>query len=132
MFVRWKQYQGAPWWHRYTWGDGETALERLSGFTYKAYLVEARRGDGQVRQRVVRYLGSIRDGLNDPRAVGHREYFWQQARTHLDTVALDADARARCETTLATVVPPVTEAELDASKAAGAKARALLAMARRG
>ena len=71
MFVRWKR---RPLRRRRPWSPpDEHALY--------AVLVESRRVDGRPRQRVVRYLGAIKEGqLRYPLSVDH---FWQTVDRNL-------------------------------------------------
>ncbi len=74
MFVRWKR---RPLRRRHPWSPpDEHALY--------AVLVVARRVDGRPRQRVVRYLGAIKEGqLRYPLSVDH---FWQTVDRNLAEV----------------------------------------------
>jgi hypothetical protein len=127
MFVRWKQYQGKPSVHgcdpdpvTKAW----TRWEHFPGITYKAYVVEAVRVEGTPRQRVVAYLDSIKDWQIAHPNPTRRVYFWQAVRSVLDRLALDPDARQRCEAQIARVVPPPTtdEEAAEQQRVAGALA----------
>jgi hypothetical protein len=95
VFVRWKAHRlrGAR--------HGGPAPTMLS-----AVLVEGRRGGGGPRQRVVRYLGSIRDAdVEGERAAPARGRFWASADRHLEGLGLPADQRRAVEAALRAVVP---------------------------
>ncbi len=93
MFVRWKR---RPLRRRRPWSPpDEHALY--------AVLVEAYRADGRPRQRVVRYLGAIKEGqLRYPLSVDH---FWRDVDRHLAELALDDDRRAGIAARVAATVP---------------------------
>ena len=98
MYVRWKKRVMT----RRHCPTGKTALT--------AVLVENRRVDGKPRQRLVSYLGTIRqDGLTSPY---HQLGFWGTADRHLAALALDNATRERIERSLLGVVPRPTHEAL--------------------
>ena len=83
-----------------------------------AELVESRRVDGKPRQRVLAYLGGIREAYIDVRERIHRA-FWLSVDAHLDKLGIDPDARARVEARVESRVRRVTpdnQAEFDAAQ----------------
>src|SRR5689334_12801076 len=91
MFVRWKKRCLS---HR-SWEPQHCALY--------AVLVENRRVDGHVRQKVIRHLASIREKHLD--AVAHRESFWQSVDWNLDDLNIEPGVREELESNLAGKVP---------------------------
>ena len=61
-----------------------------------AVLVESRRVDGEPRQRVIAYLGGIREAYVDEREREHRA-FWRGVDDRLDALGLDPVTRAMVE-----------------------------------
>ena len=101
------------------------SVQRLTGGTsLTAVLVESRRVDSKPRQRIVSYLGTIREsGLPH---YYHRVDFWRSVQTHLDRLALAPEARERIESVLEQRVErPTLEAE-QATKAELARLTASL------
>ena len=83
-----------------------------------AVLVESRRVDGKPRQRVVAYLGGIREAYVDEREGEHRA-FWRGVDDRLDALGLDPATRARVEASVESRVRRVTpenQAEFDAAQ----------------
>lgn len=72
-----------------------------------AVLVESRRVDGKPRQRVVAYLGGIREAYVDKREWEHRT-FWRGVVDRLDALGLDLETRARTEASVESRVRRVT------------------------
>ncbi len=84
-----------------------------------AVLVESRRVDGQPRQRVIAYLGGIRERYIDEREKEHIA-FWTRVDDRLDELGLDAGTRARIEASVESRerrVTPESQAEFDAAEA---------------
>ena len=95
MFVRWKRRPAA------------------GGVLLSAVLVSSRRVDGRPRQRIVGYLGSVRDvHLADSR---RRERFWRGADARLEGLGLAPAERRAVEARLLATVPRPTAAELAAT-----------------
>ncbi len=83
-----------------------------------AELVESRRVDGKPRQKVLAYLGGIREAYIDVRERSHRA-FWLSVDAHLDKLGIDPKARARIEASVEARVRRVTpenQAEFDAAR----------------
>ena len=101
MFVRWKQRERTRRGHK------------TGKFVLSAVLVRSERREVKPRQKVVGYLGSIRE-----EAVGfhyHRVGFWGGADRCLDSLGLDGDTRERVEAALATVVErPTAQSKAEA------------------
>ncbi len=114
MFVRWKRRQ-------------RSRRRRPTGeWVRAAYLVASERVDGLPRQRVVAYLGSIREGHEGQH--WHRVDFWAAADKGLGSAGLDDTHRAEVELALAGVV-----ARPDADPADGLRrAEALIAASQGG
>ena len=93
MFVRWKR---RPLRRRRGWSPpDEHALY--------AVVVENYRVDGHPKQRVVRYLGAIKEGqLIYPLST---DRFWRDVDARLAELDLDAELRAAIEMKLAATVP---------------------------
>jgi hypothetical protein len=94
MFVRWKRRQ----------------LRRSRDTAHYAVLVHGVWVHGTVRQRVVRYLGAIREQYRT--APAHRAWFWACVQQRLAPLGLDPATRQAVEARLAQVVPRPTAAEL--------------------
>jgi len=120
MYVRWKH-------RRSTAVDLVTRLRQgrhgrggnPGNVSHSAYLVESVRVDGKPRQRTVAYLGFIAEqrgpGIGQPQNLQNpaaRYWFWRDACAILDGVTMDDATRARCETVLASVVPPLVGDDL--------------------
>ena len=104
MYVRWQR---------------RGRVRRAKSPLLTAVLVESRRVDGKPRQRVVAYLGGIREAHVDERERAHRT-FWRGVDDRLDALGLDAEARARVEASVESRVRRVTpenRAEFDAAQA---------------
>ena len=70
-------------------------------------LVESYRLNGKPRQRVLAYLGGVRDALH----TNHRIAFWHNVRYRLDKLDIAPDTRAKIEADIAARVPYTSEAE---------------------
>lgn len=82
-----------------------------------AVLVESRRVEGKPRQKVVAYLGGIREKWVDEWDKKHRD-FWRRVDERLDELGLDLETRARIEASVDARVRRVTpenQAEFDAA-----------------
>ena len=97
MYVRWKR---RPLRRR--------RIDRSPDWAQSAVLVESRRIDGKPRQRVVRYLGSIREGMLE--AIAWQAAFWRDVEWHLDDLGLDEATRRSVVATLLRTVPRPDEA----------------------
>ena len=98
MYVRWRRKQRAD-------------LDKL-GQLLCAELVECRRVKGEPRQRIIAYLGGIREGCIEI-VLGRHVRFWQDVAQRLDFLDddLTTEERERIETALAKRVRRVTNAE---------------------
>ncbi len=95
MYVRWKKRM-------------RTSRRRPTGeHTLSAYLVESYRKDGQPRQRVVTYIGSI--GEQRTQMHYHRLEFWKAAAEHINPLNLSDETVAAIRATLEAVVPLPTD-----------------------
>ncbi len=93
MFVRWQRRRRVRW--------------RKSSPLLTAVLVQSRRVDGNPRQRVVAYLGGIREAYVDERESEHRA-FWLSVDAHLDELGLDPETRAKVEASVEARVRRIT------------------------
>jgi len=113
MFVRWQKRKRADGRNlRWSWVESLSLEVRhdREGDLLVASLVESIRIDGKPRQRVVGYLGSIRENLvTDPQA--QRDFWgdgrWDGVRHRLDRLAdrITPKDRASIETKIAAKVP---------------------------
>ena len=94
MYIRWKQY----------------VLRRTADVTLKAFLVDSVRVEGRPRQRILGYLGAIRERYQQ--APAHRLRFWSQVAPRLTALQVDPGTRTALEACLARVVPRLTPADL--------------------
>ena len=93
-------------------------MRKAKSFLFTAVLVECRRVDGKPRQRVIAYLGGIREAYVDEREREHRA-FWEGVDERLDELGLDPETRARVEASVESRVRRVTpdnQAEFDAAR----------------
>ena len=93
-------------------------MRRAKSLLLTAVLVECRRVDGNPRQRVVAYLGGIREAYVDERERAHRT-FWRGVDERLDALGLDPETRARVEASVESrvrLVTPENQAEFDAAR----------------
>ncbi len=103
MFVRWQR---------------RGRVRKAKSPLLTAVLVECRRVDGDPRQRVIAYLGGIREAHVDERERAHRT-FWEGVDAHLDELGLDPETRAKVEASVESRVRRVTpdnQAEFDAAQ----------------
>jgi hypothetical protein len=94
MYIRWKRY----------------VLRRTADVTLKAFLVDSVRVAGRPRQRILGYLGAIRERYQQ--APAHRLRFWSQVAPRLTALQVDPGTRTVLEARLARVVPRLTPADL--------------------
>jgi hypothetical protein len=108
MFVRWKHYKRSS--KKKYIRDGKCGwLDPQGSELLVAVLVRSERVNGKPRQRTVAYLGSIReDHLGE---VGLRNRFWESADEKIETLALKAEERQKCEAALLTRVARLTSEE---------------------
>ena len=126
MFVRWKRRVSRPLWH---------AQRNDQDHIRYAVVVRSERVDGKPRQRIVKYLGGIResyvvpaitDRLTRRKALYARQRFWRSVPTALASLDLPGHERDAIEAKIDARVPRLTaeeEAELAWTAAA---ARAML------
>jgi hypothetical protein len=109
MYIRWKRRR----------------LRRRNDIALVAVLVQSQRVHGVPRQRIVRYLGSIRS--QERATTAAVQAFWQRVAAQLTALALDPATRQALEYHLARVVPapalilppPTTTTPMEAGHAAG-------------
>ena len=89
------------------WESRRRVRRRKSSPLLMAVLVESRRVDGKPRQRVISYLGGIREAYIDEREGKHRA-FWRGVDDRLDPLGLDPATRARVEASVESRVRRVT------------------------
>ena len=95
MFVRWQRRRLKRYRHGYEAGE-----EVLS-----AVVVESRRMDGKPRQKMIRYLGTVRESdITRPRPMS-LDRFWTRVDVALDELGIRGAARLVMETTIAATVP---------------------------
>ena len=79
MYIRWKR----------------CALRRTADVTLKAFLVHSVRVAGRPRQRILGYLGAIRERYQQ--APAHRQRFWSQVAPRLSALQVDPRTQAALE-----------------------------------
>src|SRR5438445_1807740 len=94
MYIRWKR----------------CVLRRTADVTLKAFLVDSVRVAGRPRQRILGYLGAIRERYQQ--APAHRQRFWHQVTQRLPALGVDPCTQAALEACLARVDPRLTPADL--------------------
>ena len=99
MYIRWKR----------------SALRRSADVTLKAFLVHSVRVEGRPQQRILGYLGAIREHYQQ--APAHRQRFWHQVAQRLPALGVDPRTQATLEACLARVVPRLTPTDLAALEA---------------
>jgi hypothetical protein len=111
MYVRWKRRDVVPThpyrdWNRELWREERKPLPPYR--LLSAVLVENKRIDGKPRQRIVQYLGSLREReLEDTDSLAR---FWERAERRLDELGLDEPTRERAVRALdAVAVRPSAE-----------------------
>lgn len=109
MFVRWKRRERSA--HKHPTDE----------YVLTAYLVKSERVNGKPRQRIVTYLGAIRENHRD--TYWHQVDFWKAARRNILRLNLDDATRNRIVDRLAaTVAIPTpqgraaTSAQLEAAE----------------
>jgi hypothetical protein len=108
MFVRWKTRE--HWRTKYKqWPKWRT--KEYNGKSFSAVLVRSERIDGKPRQKIVAYLGHIKEKSLDSKA--RRLYFWESVDRHLDTLVLSLAERQRIEEQLRERIPRPTLEEMD-------------------
>ena len=130
MFVRWKsrQTKHAGSWAEYSRNQGKPAPKLLS-----AVLVESRRVDGKPRQRVVAYLGSVRDDApTGDDGAWRRRAFWRSVDGKLDGLGLEAGQRDAIEAKLAAVVARPSAADAEGAARQLRELEAVIAQGRHG
>lgn len=110
MFVRWKRARRKDSRHTEV-VPGRSYNPPISKpeWLLSAVLVESVRIGGKPRQRIIAYLGSIRESRLDPACeygIFHRGYFWRDATARLEALDIHESERARISAALAERVPP--------------------------
>ena len=114
MFVRWKRRK-----------TPRTKLGRAprrhddAGDSLYCVLVESQRINGSPRQKLICYLGSIKESYIERPWV--RLVFWEKVRVKLDKIALARTDRIKVEESIGRVIPKVSEEEVAAFKKARAE-----------
>lgn len=102
MFVRWKRRKKA------VSKPGRRPRRRSdAGDSLYCVLIESRRVDGNPRQKVICYLGSVDEGHLDK--TWQRVDFWDAVKPKLERLDLTRKERARIEGSIQLRVPRVTE-----------------------
>lgn len=99
MFVRWKITRRAREWKLVDKQHGHYQPVNLLA----AYLVESTRIEGKPRQKIIAYLGSIKD--TRLAYVTHQHYFWTRAQAALHRLGLPGAQRWEIERKLLVRVP---------------------------
>ena len=107
MFVRWKTR--VPWRAFY-----KDFPHRNPGKSFSAVLVRSERIDGEPRQRIVAYLGHIKEEYLDSKA--QRLYFWEGVDRQLNALTFSPEERQRIEEQLRAVVTRPTPEEVERDK----------------
>ena len=117
MFVRWKRKRLSA---RKRWGGEEHSLT--------AVLVESQRTEAGPRQRFIKHLGAIPES----KLVHHYWLadFWRDVTRALDSISIDAEARAALEAQVARRVPRTSEEDLQRARQRMTTATAKLAASR--
>jgi hypothetical protein len=88
MFVRWKiRVPWRAWYKDFPW--------RNPGMSFSAVLVRSERVNGKPRQKIVAYLGHIKEKNLDSKA--QRLYFWESVDRPLDALVLSPAERQQIE-----------------------------------
>jgi hypothetical protein len=115
MFVRWKRYARKT---QLRWKNARE-YEEITHTLLVAALVQSERRQGKPRQKVVAYLGSIREERLSE--VLPREWFWSHAVDVLDRLGFDANQRAVVETALRQRVRRPSAEEVEAENRASSQ-----------
>jgi hypothetical protein len=107
MFVRWKtRIPQRPWYKDFP--------HRNPGKSFSAELVRSERVDGKPRQKIVAYLGHMKE---KHLAVPLRRYhFWEGVDRQLAALVLSPAGRQRIEERLSAVVARATVEEVERSR----------------
>jgi hypothetical protein len=107
MFVRWKtRIPRQPWYKDFP--------HRNPGKSFSAELVRSERVDGQPRQKVVAYLGHIKEKYLD--VPSRRYHFWEHVDQQLKALGVSLAERQRIEARLSAVVARATVEEAEQSR----------------
>jgi hypothetical protein len=106
MFVRWTT--------RTPWRAYKDFPHRNPRKSFSAVLVRSERTDGEPRQRIVCYLGHLKEEYLDSQA--SQLSFWEGVDCHLDALALTLAERRGIEEQLRTVVARPTPEEVERDK----------------
>jgi hypothetical protein len=120
MFVRWKTRE--HWRTKFVWRRHRNTDEiycvgktkEYDGKSSSAVLVCSERVNGKPRQRIVCYLGHIKEKSLDSKA--RQLYFWEGIDRHLDALSLSPAERQRIEEQLREVVPRPSPEEVEKDK----------------
>ncbi len=109
MFVRWKRKRRRD--DTSGFGNARTVTPQ---WLRSAVIVESIRVDGRPKQRILKYLGSIRECYLDPdnhASIYHWGYFWRSVDANLEQLELSDVDRVRIVAVLEDVVPRPDMAE---------------------
>ena len=91
MYIRWKK------------NIRKKTKADFSNVTFCAVILENKRQDGKVKQKFLKYLGSIRENRID--SATSRTLFWKKASKNLDTLELSKENKASIIKKMLQVVP---------------------------
>jgi hypothetical protein len=120
MFVRWERRERVSVKRRRLRDERGrkhyvAAPPRKTGeFVLVVRLVKSERRDGKPRQKVVAYLGIVREEYAEHPT--HREAFWRRASARLDALGLDPEERGKIEAALLARVPRPSAEEVAAAE----------------
>jgi hypothetical protein len=87
-------------------------IQKTGRFLLAAVLVQSERRDGKPRQKIVAYLGFVREE-HAREKVWARKMFWDEARRRLDALGLGPAERQKVEAALGARVPRPTAEEVE-------------------
>jgi hypothetical protein len=109
VYLRWKQTRLNDAAALRAWESLPRRDPTAPRYSHRAQLVESKRVDGKVTQRVIAHLGTYQDDhRDDPR---QRQRFWCDVRAALDQLERDAAFRQQVEAAIAAKMPPATDEE---------------------
>lgn len=106
MFVRWKMRQSR--------GEDVRTL-------HSAVLVQSVRINGKPRQKIIAFLGSLREPIHVA-----QPYFWHNAETALNNAGIDGDTQMGILEKLATKTSRPTPKQMEAHRAMLARHKAMM------